>query len=634
MATILELLTETMLASALRGQEKINVGAPNGEKPLVWGKWPDAPPQPEQDPIDTRKASIWHFTEPTIADGTVTIQNLTCLVRGMEYKSLTVCESVEWGPVSFCADAFHGDTSLPLAPEFVMKREFSREGVLSGTDRFWKLPLITDLSFEFVFAYQFPWNAFSNTWSSTPVPLKRSEFYLETLRTPFGNQNAKVSPHSPDCPGSATFRCSLPTIIVVITLVCCKEADYGLLNAARFFPMIMVSSNIELKTLTGAVRLTRPSKQPMHSMHHGKSMGQCKSMSDEKMTDDIGAILFTDRNEQDGLQPSVAWDQTFEYYDLEPADGGYVLAYPESDTTKQTRTLFGAIVRSYDVELVPQVTEDPSVRGNYYQKPTGVFKPRAVKKESRQGEYDNIHIAPRMILEEGQLKSNYGPSIAELAQTFKSIVMAPFCVHDCLHMHVRWSTWPGKDLLWYDPFDLPAFAPVNFRGWDGDSTPNAIPGAPMVPANQKITLHLEKHCGFQYVAHAESVKAGNWQFIMHHGASYSVADIWRGSLARIASPDSGVALRAASPRHNLNGSLEQRIKDGELISSAPGSYAMMYWNLRWIIGPDNRLHERLGGASGAFTSDELARLREVDLKSATSKVQAAPQHWSRGTGRQ
>ncbi|MBC8167845.1 MAG: hypothetical protein H7Y20_18495, partial [Bryobacteraceae bacterium] len=555
MASILELLDETMLASALRGQQESNGDPSTGERLWQWVDWPAEPSKPErkfttlkrepfmiEHPIDTRAVPIWHYTEPTITGGKVEVKDLTCLVSGMEYMRHTVCDSIEWGPLSFCADNFDGDASLPLAQDFLIRREFAREGVLEGTDRFWKLPLKTDLSFDFVFGFQFPWNSLSGSWSATPEPLKNvcpePASFIEMLRAPFGDEKTSFTLHPPECPGSNTLRYSPPQIIVVVTLVCCKEADYGLLNAARFFPMIMVASNIELNTLRGAVQLTRPKSAAMQTMQR------------EKMTADNGTLLFTDRNEQDGKLPSVAWDQSFEYYDLDPSAGSYVLAYPKSDITKGARTLLGVKVKSYDVEL-KRTPVSNQIRGDSPLLPAAVVKTRYVNKESRQGEFDNLHIAPRMILEQSQLKSNYGPSIAELAPTFGSldslepsgIAMAPFCVHDCLHMHVRWATWPGKNRS----CDPTAFAPVNFRGWDGDLLPNAIPGAPMVPANQKVTLNLKSRpqspgdrsapliCGFEYVAEAESAKAGKWQIIMHHGASYSLSGIWRGDLARLLS---------------------------------------------------------------------------------------------------
>jgi hypothetical protein len=591
MASILELLDETMLASADRGQ-KVHNGQPSaGKREWYWAEWPKGPSKPQptievvsdlegsvavvEIPPNKKTAPIWHYTEPAINDGKVRVENLTCLVSGMDYMQHTVCESIEWCPVSFRAEGFGSGGNLPLGEEYLIRRGFSKEGSLDGTDRLWKLPLKTDISFEFVFGYQFPWQPQTGSWSATPEPLKNVSpepaGFVESLRAPFGGATACVTLHAPECPGANTFRYSPPQIIVVVTLICCKEADYGLLNAGRFFPMIMVASNIELTTVDGAIQLTRPKKANM------------RPMAGEQMTADIGAILFTDRNEQDGMFPSVTWDQSFEYYDLDPTAGGsYVIAHPQTDIKKGARTIVGVKVKSYDV--------CDEIRGDFDLRRTADVKTRYVNKEARQGEFDNIHISPKMTLQKSQLKSDYGPSIDDLAPTFENITMAPFCVHDCLHMHVRWATWPGKD-RWDDPT---AFAPVNFRGWDGDSSPNALPGVPIVPANQKVTLNLKSPFAFEYVAEAQNAKPGKWQIMMHHGASYSLSGIWRGEGAELVSPSSGVALRGLCPPFS------------------DGSWAMMYWNLRWVIGTDDLLHERLSGVSGPFTAEDLAKLREVN----------------------
>ena len=57
----------------------------------------------------------------------------------------------------------------------------------------------------------------------------------------------------------------------------------------------------------------------------------------------------------------------------------------------------------------------------------------SVRKLGGQGEFDNLHIAPRMTVKPDLLKLN--PKL----QGLDSIVMAPFCIHDCFHMHWRWG---------------------------------------------------------------------------------------------------------------------------------------------------------------------------------------------------
>ena len=79
--------------------------------------------------------------------------------------------------------------------------------------------------------------------------------------------------------------------------------------------------------------------------------------------------------------------------------------------------------------------------------------------------------------------------------------------------------------------------------------PNAIPGAPLVPANQKVTLNLTSSHAFEYVAETENAKSAKWQIMMHHGAAYSLSGIWRGELAHSLSPGSpeGISLHRLRP---------------------------------------------------------------------------------------
>jgi hypothetical protein len=71
--------------------------------------------------------------------------------------------------------------------------------------------------------------------------------------------------------------------------------------------------------------------------------------------------------------------------------------------------------------------------------------------------------------------------IAEVADrteypTLDGRAMAPFCIHDCLHINVRWATWLGDSNL---------LDSLPFKGWD-DSLRHQVAGAPRVPGNRRI----------------------------------------------------------------------------------------------------------------------------------------------------
>jgi hypothetical protein len=86
--------------------------------------------------------------------------------------------------------------------------------------------------------------------------------------------------------------------------------------------------------------------------------------------------------------------------------------------------------------------------------------------------------------------------------------MAPFCSHDCFHVHWRWGAEES--------------APWTF-GWN-ETGPYKVAGAPMVPLHQSVELELHGPNAFSY--HAKSTYGskhvpGTWDVVMHHGAAYA-----------------------------------------------------------------------------------------------------------------
>ena len=67
-------------------------GAPN--------EWLEAPRVVEQSwQSFPASARIWDYKKPEFNKGKVRIENLSCLVSGMNHMKMTVCSSIEWGPV-------------------------------------------------------------------------------------------------------------------------------------------------------------------------------------------------------------------------------------------------------------------------------------------------------------------------------------------------------------------------------------------------------------------------------------------------------------------------------------------------------------------------------------------------------
>src|SRR5262249_3989557 len=99
---------------------------------------------------------------------------------------------------------------------------------------------------------------------------------------------------------------------------------------------------------------------------------------------------------------------------------------------------------------------------------------------------------------------------------FDNIVMAPFCPHDCFHMHWRWSDNGNEEPgAW------------GFKA----GQPCKLAGAPLVPENQDVFLvPLQAH-QVSYLAmargtiedgFARQLPANEWQIFCHHGAGYGL----------------------------------------------------------------------------------------------------------------
>jgi len=645
-SSVFDFLDDTMLAEAYLGAE--SPSSLEIETPREWLKKAVKPDVQGEE--DYSKLPIWNYDPPTfdVNKAVVQIGKLECLVRGMKYRRGTVCESIEWGPVHFEFKDFDDKVQLPLTNTYLMRKRYLREGAVEGTHKPWRLSCMTDKSFEWAFGYEFPSTA-ELVWkvprqSETPKPITGG-LYAPFAKSSDGAAFA-ASLFDPDASHSNTFRPMPLRIVVVVTLICCKEADYGpFLKGGRFFPMIMVLSNRKLETVAGRVQVARPSQIPMdmgqdgmdNECCHAEANSPTVTMDGEEMTRDLGAMLFTDNNSP----PSPAtwtqmrllfgvsrfltilyaastlpaylyapwWDVAFSYYDVRPAPGTYVLAYP------------------YKQNEIPRPVPDATV--------TTPHGKRSVIKWPGQGEFDNLHIAPKMIVQIDQLFEGSQPtgvpaqfSPPPTAQPLKEdvrgwgfddIAMSPFCIHDCMHMHVRWGSWI--------PESFP-FGSLEYAGWgweDGEMSPNVTPGAPHVPPNQTVAIRLgvqdvdldeqqptslklvpgvdgrEKFVvneqavdptktppdyarphSFDYLAVAQGVEAAKWQIMMHHGLAYALE-----------TKDADLLLKFWANAKQV------QIKNGD--------WAMMYWNLRWTID-DNKPHERLD------CRESLAKLRQFVAK--------------------
>jgi hypothetical protein len=446
---------------------------------------------------------------------------------------MPVLEQVQWGPLLVKSEQLGGEIKLPLTDAYMVKCRYVPFGKIPESNSgFWQLPAEVDQSFEIIFGYE--------------IPLGRNPYELRRL-----SQDALISkdltPTSEGAlsPGaietkSNTVRLPSLRIVVCVSLVCCKERfnfEPGeVLGAGRLYPLIMVIANLPLDLVTASVSLARP-KSTMPNMG-----GELMSVDPATGQADLGSVFFTDRNKEPSL-PLPFWDAFFDYYLIDPTADEYLMTTRPSPGAKP-REIKGAV----NVTL-------PGERGASY------TLPRNILKQPGQGEFDSIHMAPKMTVGPSVLSAN--PKLTGLDR----IAMAPFCVHDCFHMHWRWATWHDKK---------------SNKGWVG-KTPFAQSGAPLVRDNQEVLLEVHSPVRVTYTAKAVNAVAGEWQIFLHHGGAYALYVSRAGALGK----DSVLTL--VSPN----------------VVGDHNSWAVMYWWLRYGRDGAGKQYERL-----TWTPAQLNLLRE------------------------
>jgi len=500
------LLKETMLGVAASGSKGAKLAASPG---------PMSAPVASPD-LDDEDQPIWDYA----LEGLNKVSSLTCLVRGMA-MNMKVCNAIEWERIDV---KFRGvEHSLELSEAFLIRSDFLRAGhVPDSSSGLWQLEANTDRSFQHVFGYEIP----PTQPGIRPIPA--SAWSKPTFMPGSAGASGKVS----SAAGKITTISVAPVrILVVVSFVCCKwRNDFepaGALGAGRLYPLVMVMASQDLDGIEADIRLDRPAMTP-HT-----------SMDGEIMLPEIKGSFYTDRNGQPLLPTS--WPDFFSHYMIEAPAGMYVAV----DPALPARSVKDA------VEFCPEKYV-PTLAWNPKDLPA---RDAPFDKVAGQGEFDNLHIAPRMVAPLQVLKDY--PQVGSL----KAISMAPFCAHDCLHTHWRWGV-----------------AKVNRKrqlGWQG-MTPHALAGAPLVPANQKITVEVITPSSFRYRAEVQGpVSHGQWQVVNHHGSAYALSVTVIGETAK-------------SVQRQWVHDHEAKIGSGKDTST----WAMFYWRLRWRADLGG-IHERI-----------------------------------------
>jgi hypothetical protein len=442
-------------------------------QPLPTAGPPFSPPTPTPSAAGAPEDQpIWSWTHDP-ADVTA-ITGITAKVRPMNFMTMTALDRVSFGPVEI-EDPNNGQAiTLPLDNAQLVRRSFLPFGNVNGVHPIWRLPAKVDASLLLVFAFERDPNDPTNFIPPFEATMASDDFM------PPPNVDAFDQP----------LR-----IVVCCELVLCKERpDFeplGVMAAGRIHPHVMVISNQPLTRATVTVSLARPTSS---------------SMSDPSMSPNIGMGLFTDTNDNGARLSSLTsginailgavgapvpppiplWDNIFDYYRIDPQAGTSLTVV---DPAAGHRTVNGAIET---LDLITALT------------PFVTYSPMSFDKVVRQGTYDNMHISPKMLV-------GLGGVVAP-----DPTVMAPVCAHDCFHMHWRWGAmWSGPGMSWL---------PNNFalNGWNLAGVPYADPGAPQVPFNQRVGITIMGPTSLDYQAEIQGVASGAWQFVLHHGAAYSI----------------------------------------------------------------------------------------------------------------
>jgi hypothetical protein len=486
MASLEDLLDKTLLFVAAKesGRDPMKSLRRAPGAPIAF-----APPKAEISD-DHENQPIWHWTHDPQSPAKIEAVRAFARGAGASGMFMPVCSRVEVENVTIKVKSDDDVVTLPLTPAYVLTK-FFLDAASMGTRQtgWWRLPAKLDASMLVVFGYELqPASGVAPKPLDMAIVERLKERFFPDPDVPAGDPDAPETPRSDSSckapPAIVEVHHSLdvflaPTwVIVAFGFTTCKErTDFEpgqVLGAGRMYPHVMVTCNQPAAEVQCKIHVVRSP-----TTHHGTD-----GMAHAEMKQELRAILFTDTNESRSIAPGWArgpiplWSNFFDYYDLHhPVGREFCFVDPARTNPKP---IIGAIQREQTLHL------------------SGLYENVSTfMKESRQGEFDNLHIAPRM---------KYSKNGVEV----DDIVMAPFCEHDCLHTHTRWGI-PNPNV------------PVSNFGFTG-RTPYGKKGAPLVPTNQTVYVSLTLPTSFLYRAVAGGpIRPGTFSVFNHHGSGYALA---------------------------------------------------------------------------------------------------------------
>lgn len=531
---------------------------------------------------------IWSFTHH--ADTPWRINDVFCRSRCVSYRTYKVADSIEWGletekekgPLKKCiriANLLGKLIELPLTKDFVTYKASVQGGYISENQTaLWKLPARHDQSLVIAFVY-----SLEPGQPPRAMTADQANNYLED----FMAQGGAGAQTGADVHGETSVDVEHPRVIVILSLTTCTQAeDYApgnIVGMGRIYPHIMVMSSMPLSMIEATVRVNRPEESLLDSdkvappadigdqfIDIFKGLKGCCSSYDNNAddTDTINSAFFADANDFSISTfkdpPLPFWSNFFAYYLLD----AYQTQRNQS-ITAVTRAKNKWHVREAMDLIVRQPVTGPSDYAKLIKLPC-------------QGEFDNLHMAPKMKLhkvkrvvhvEPGSMTdlllaaANDDPKMATKkfdlplsSLHLDDITMAPFCSHDCFHTHWRW----GKDAT--------ERSQLGFAGM----VPYAKAGAPLIPDNQSLKLWLRAPNLLTYTATAwaqenKPIGANEWQVFMHHGSAYAL-DITAYLMASLAK--FSVDTFCGAPSFYEDSTCRTLI-------TSDMSFSVFYWKLRW-----------------------------------------------------
>lgn len=558
--------------------------------------------------LSTEEQPLWAFAQG--GDDPASVRHVYCRVQDADYVGHRVANLIAWGledPVGTfrreirVTSAAGGQLALPLTPEFVAQRWLVHGGkIIEDQTRLWRLPALLDKGLVAVFAYDIDPSSgrvvpADMTRALDPVLEQKLRGAQDAARELLGQfeRDGDVSPDqgqggAPETSagghwgyrvvegniwdrrregatgdqqggrggavsGEVGDVCQVPTapgtILVIVTFTFCQErADFepgALVGFARCHPHLFVQANIPLARIEASLHVDRPKHLDRWDEQGRDMKASCCKPPHDGWSTELKSLLVTDTNIDGAPAPLPFWSNFFDYVIVDPfADHAWRPFHVVRTDRPEERT-----------------SEEPLVHREIVGGPVE----ERVKKMPRQGEFDNVHIAPRLRLigleeiRDPQSNTTYS-AFSPRDLGIDTIVMAPFCAHDCLHMHWRWSCF--NDKKWN-------------LGW-GPNGPYEVPGAPMVPPNQDVRLWFRSDSAVTYhVVVAEPAGATlaeyEWNVLMHHGFGYavSIASKWKGYLAMNAVGTLGTSYEMLDRERNS--------------ITVNNSTAMLYWLVRYRV---------------------------------------------------